>query len=227
MRQPLPLRPIGIYDREGYCCCSAMCSGYEAINGGSSQYITVGEPAYKRKSDDDYREGLGEMMGAVGMMGGIPANIAGVARLPPGASTFSRTAPPSGVVSAEMWTGLIESLEAGFAGNQSSWNFFSYWCCPLWLHECAATPGDSHAGCCCCVQSKIVSTTQSVVDAHKASFAAAGVELQVSRMNKQRFDAGDTGDSTNKLPYLPVSDCLLTHTLVAPLTRPHVTLELR
>ena len=56
-----PLPSIGIYDREGYCCCSAMCCGYEAINGGSSQYITVGEPAYKRKRDEEYRLGLDEM----------------------------------------------------------------------------------------------------------------------------------------------------------------------
>jgi hypothetical protein len=57
-----------------------------------------------------------------------------------------------------------------------------------------------------------MSTTQTVVEAHKARFAAAGVELQVSnggRLNPQRwFPAMEQGTVT-KNPNAPVSVCYI------------------
>ena len=209
---PAPRPPaIGIYDREGYCCWSVACCCYQIVNDGSGKYITVGKPPweYSKKTERTNRQQWEDHFGG----GAVPPDAVYL-RHPDEAytATFSRTAPPSDVaVSAEMWTGLIEDLEAGFAGSQSSWEFFSYWGCPCWCHECSQTS----AGCCCCVQKNIMSTTQTVVEAHKARFAAAGVELQVSnggRLNPHRWQytssrSGSTSMSKN--PYAPVSVCCL------------------
>jgi hypothetical protein len=227
----VPVRPtvmptIGIYDREGYSCCTATCFenenhlcccySYQIVNDGIGKYITVGKPPweYGKQTERSNRERWEDQFGG----GSVPPDAVYLRRgESPYAATFSRTAPPSDVaVSAEMWTALIEDLEAGFAGSQSSWEFFSYWGWPCWIHEYSVCCGPCiTTGCCCGVEKTIMSTTQTVVEAHKARFAAAGVELQLSnggRLNPQRWinTVNGTGAATkSKDPYAPVRVCYI------------------